>query len=82
MPKVECEKLNCNLEAGHVERDGSWHVKKGARGKIIISWLDGEWKGTDGSHGTYRYQDPVVNVGLCDTTDGCDVPHPMNVVLG
>lgn len=54
MPRIECEKHNCNLDKGH---DG-WHVKKGARGKIIISWLDGEWKGTDGSHGTYRYQEP------------------------
>ena len=55
MPKVKetCEKFNCTLEPNH---DG-WHVKKGARGKVIISWLDGEWKGADGAHGTYRYVD-------------------------
>ena len=48
MAKTEpCEKLNCNLEAGH---DG-WHVKKGKHVKIIISWLDGEWKSSDGGTG-------------------------------
>ena len=52
MAKAEtCEKHNCTLEANH---DG-WHVKKGAKGKIIISWLDGEWKSSDGGTGTYSY---------------------------
>lgn len=50
-----CEKYNCTLEPNH---DG-WHVKKGARGKVIISWLDGQWKSADG-HGTYRYQEPTL----------------------
>lgn len=57
-----CEKFNCTLEPNH---DG-WHVKKGARGKIIISWLDGQWKSPDGSHGTYRYLEPFVTF---DTDD-------------
>ena len=55
MAKAEtCEKHNCTLEANHE----GWHVKKAARGKIVISWLNGQWKSPDGQHGTYRYQDP------------------------
>jgi hypothetical protein len=57
VPKVgTCEKLNCNLPPHDAD---VWHVKKGPKGKIIISWLNGEWKASDGSTGTYRYQDPV-----------------------
>lgn len=55
MPKATCSKYNCSLEANH---DG-WHVKKGARGKIIISWLDGQFKTPDGGNGTYHYVDDV-----------------------
>lgn len=63
-PAETCEKINCTLPTNH---DG-WHVKKGARGKVIISWLNGEWKSADG-HGTYRYVEPFQEFtvgGMCD----------------
>lgn len=55
MPKVTetCERYNCSLPPNH---DG-WHVKKAAKGKIVISWLNGEWKTPDGQTGTYRYEE-------------------------
>ena len=48
--KETCEKINCTLEPGHE----GWHVKKTAKGKVIIKWLDGKWESADG-HGTYCY---------------------------
>lgn len=51
MATTKCDKYNCTLPADH---DG-WHIKKGPRGKIIISWLNGEWKMPDGQTGTYSY---------------------------
>lgn len=63
--KATCEKINCSLDPNH---DG-WHVKKAARGKIVISWLDGEWKTPDGQTGTYSYQEPMPSVPLADGSD-------------
>ena len=59
-----CEKFNCTLEPNHE----GWHVKKGARGKVIISWLDGKWKSADG-HGTYSYIEPRVLQNAPNTGD-------------
>jgi hypothetical protein len=48
MRQNECTQYNCTLGT-HT----GWHVKKAARGKIIISWLNGKWKTPDGQHGSY-----------------------------